>query len=117
MGGYYTLLAAGVDARVSFGVDELGAGHLADSDSALGQLELDPERKAIWLQAFDPYFYAARTKARIFMNLAANDYFFRPTIPTTPLAWSTTALCSRQAMRGRTRGWSSTWTGRARPAS
>ena len=40
MGGYYTLLAAGVDNRVRFGVDELGAGHLADTDSALGQFEL-----------------------------------------------------------------------------
>jgi cephalosporin-C deacetylase-like acetyl esterase len=76
MGGYYTLLAAGVDARVRFGVDELGAGHLADTDSALGQFELDPERKAIWLQAFDPYSYASRTTAKIFMNLSANDYFF-----------------------------------------
>jgi hypothetical protein len=76
MGGYYTLLAAGVDQRVSFGVDELGAGRLADTDSALGQFELDPERKAIWLQAFDPCSYAARTKAKIFMNLSANDYFF-----------------------------------------
>jgi hypothetical protein len=76
MGGYYTLLAAGVDARVRFGVDELGAGHLADTDSALGQFELDPERKAIWLRAFDPYSYAAGTKAKIFMNLSANDYFF-----------------------------------------
>jgi cephalosporin-C deacetylase-like acetyl esterase len=76
MGGYYTLLAAGVDDRLKFGVDELGAGHLADTDSALGQFELDPERKALWLQAFDPYSYAARTKAKIFMNLSANDYFF-----------------------------------------
>jgi cephalosporin-C deacetylase-like acetyl esterase len=76
MGGYYTLLAAGVDARVRFGMDELGAGHLADTDSQLGQFELDPERKAIWLRAFDPYSYAARTKAKIFMNLSANDYFF-----------------------------------------
>lgn len=76
MGGYYTLLAAGVDARLKFGVDELGAGHLTDTDSALGQFELDPERKAIWLRAFDPYSYAARTKGKIFMNLSANDYFF-----------------------------------------
>jgi cephalosporin-C deacetylase-like acetyl esterase len=76
MGGFYTLLAAGVDDRIAFGVDELGAGHLADTSSRLGQFELDPERKAIWIQAFDPISYAGRTKAKIFMNLSANDYFF-----------------------------------------
>lgn len=76
MGGFYTLLAAGVDDRIDFGADELGAGHLADTSSRLGQFELDPERKAVWIQAFDPISYAGRTKAKMFMNLSANDYFF-----------------------------------------
>lgn len=76
MGGYFTLLAAGVDDRVSFGMDELGAGHLDDSDSRLGQIDPDPQRKQIWLAAFDPHRYLARTKARLLMNLSANDYFF-----------------------------------------
>ena len=76
MGGYYTLLLAGVDERVSFGVDELGAGHLGDTGSALGEFALDAGRKAIWLQAFDPLTFAARTKARVFMNFSADDYFF-----------------------------------------
>jgi hypothetical protein len=76
MGGYFTLLAAGIDDRVSFGMDELGAGHLDDSDSRLGQIDLDPQRKQIWLAAFDPHRYLARTKARLLMNLSANDYFF-----------------------------------------
>lgn len=76
MGGYYTLLAAGVDQRIRFGMDELGAGYLGQTDSSLGQFELPPEYKTLWLKAFDPYSYAGRTHARILMNLAANDYFF-----------------------------------------
>jgi hypothetical protein len=76
MGGYYTLLTAGVDDRVKFGLDELGAGHLGATDSRLGQFELTPEYKSLWLKAFDPYSYAGRTKAKIFMNLSAEDYFF-----------------------------------------
>ena len=76
MGGYYTLLIAGVDDRISFGVDELGAGHLQDTGSALGQFFQGPDYKAVWLQAFDPISLAARTKARIFMNFSADDYFF-----------------------------------------
>ena len=76
MGGYYTLLLCGVDDRLTFGLDELGAGHLADSDSELGQFTLSPAGKKIWLQAFDPFTYAAKTRARIFMNLSSNDFFF-----------------------------------------
>ena len=90
MGGYYTLLATGVDDRLKFGVDELGAGHEADSDSRLGQFELDPARRKIWLEAFDPYSYAAQTKARIFMNLSADDYFF----------WLGDGLANYQALPG-----------------
>ncbi|MEI6647909.1 MAG: hypothetical protein WCP12_17865, partial [bacterium] len=57
MGGFYTLLAAGIDNRITFGMDALAAGHLDDSDSRLGQIDLDPERKQIYLAAFDPHRY------------------------------------------------------------
>ena len=93
MGGYYTLLTIGVDDRLKFGMDELGAGHLADSDSSLGQFNLDRDGKAIWLQAFDPYNYAARTRAKIFMNLSADDYFF----------WLGDGLANYQALPGEKR--------------
>jgi hypothetical protein len=76
MGGYYSLLASGVDARVNFVMDELGGGCLSQSDSSLGQFKLDPSLKSIWLEAFDPCTYAARTRARVIVNLSANDYFF-----------------------------------------
>ncbi len=76
MGGYYTLLAAGVDARIRFGMDELGAGYQAQTDSSLGQFELSPAEKALWIKAFDPYSHAPNTRAKMLMNLAANDYFF-----------------------------------------
>jgi hypothetical protein len=90
MGGYYTLLLCGVDDRLKFGLDELGAGHLEDSDSELGQFTLTPAGKKIWLQAFDPFTYAATTRARIFMNLSANDFFF----------WLGDALANYQALPG-----------------
>jgi cephalosporin-C deacetylase-like acetyl esterase len=76
MGGFYTLLSAGVDDRITFGFNELGGGNLADTSSSLGRFELDPERKAIWIKAFDPISYAGRTQAKMFFNLSANDYFF-----------------------------------------
>jgi cephalosporin-C deacetylase-like acetyl esterase len=76
MGGYYSLLAAGVDPRVKFVMNELGGGYLSDTDSSLGQLRLDAQRKSIWLAAFDPCSYAARTQAQVVFNLSANDYFF-----------------------------------------
>ena len=76
MGGYYSLLAAGVDARVKFVMDELGGGCLSETDSSLGQFTLDAQRKSIWLAAFDPFSHAAATQARVIVNLSANDYFF-----------------------------------------
>ena len=76
MGGYYTLLAAGIDNRISFGMDALSAGHLDNSDSRMAQIDLDPERKQIWLAAFDPHRYAKAIKARMLMDLCSNDYYF-----------------------------------------
>ena len=76
MGGYYTMLSAGVDQRIRFGMNELGGGYLSNTDSSLGGFKLDPERKQIWIQAFDPYTYAGKTKATIRTHLSANDYFF-----------------------------------------
>jgi hypothetical protein len=76
MGGFYTLLAAGIDNRVTFGMDALAAGHFDDSDSRLGQIDLDPERKQIYLAAFDPHRYITSIKARMLMDLCSNDYYF-----------------------------------------
>jgi len=76
MGGYYSLLAAGVDPRVKFVMNELGGGCLSDTDSSLGQFKLDAQSKSIWLAAFDPCSHAAQTQAQVVCNLSANDYFF-----------------------------------------
>ena len=76
MGGYYSLLAAGVDPRVKFVMNELGGGCLSDTDSSLGQFKLDEQMKNIWLAAFDPGSHAAQTQAQTVFNLSANDYFF-----------------------------------------
>lgn len=76
MGGYYTLLAAGIDDRIGYGMNALAAGHLDNSDSRLGQIDLDPERKEIYLAAFDPHRYAKQIKAKMLMDLCSNDYYF-----------------------------------------
>jgi len=76
MGGYYSLLGAGVDPRVKFVMNELGGGGLSDTDSSLGQFKLDAQTKSIWLAAFDPISHAARTQGQVLFNLSANDYFF-----------------------------------------
>ena len=76
MGGYYTLLTAGVDSRVSFGMDALGGGRLDNPGSSLANFDMSPDFKKVWLQAFDPYSYAKSTKAKIIMNLSSDDYFF-----------------------------------------
>ena len=76
MGGYYTLLTAGVDSRISFGMDELGGGRLDHPGSRLADFDMSPDFKKVWLQAFDPYSYAKSTKAKVIMNLSADDYFF-----------------------------------------
>lgn len=76
MGGYYTLLAAGVDSRIRFGMDELGGGCLANPGSSLARFSMSAPFKELWLQAFDPYSYARSTQAKIIMNLSSDDYFF-----------------------------------------
>jgi hypothetical protein len=76
MGGFLTLLLAGVDPRIRFGVDELGAGWKSEPQSRFGILWMPDEYKAPWSKAFNPYGLAASTKARIFVNLSTNDTAF-----------------------------------------
>ena len=78
MGGYYSLLLAGVDSRVKCVFDTYGAGNLAKSGGriAAGLSELAADRRRAWLAAFDPIHYAQCTSARTFLYLAANDFFF-----------------------------------------
>lgn len=93
MGGFYTLLAAGIDNRVTFGMDALAAGHLDNSDSRLGQIDLDPERKQLYLAAFDPHRYARQIKAKMLMDLCSNDYYF----------WLGDGMADYQALSGEKR--------------
>lgn len=76
MGGYLTLLLAGVDARIAFGVDELGAGWKSAPQGSVGPQGMPAEYEALWSKAFNAYGYAARTEARIYVNLSANDAAF-----------------------------------------
>lgn len=78
MGGYYSLLLAGVDDRVRCVFDTYGAGNLAKTGGRIGTglSALTREQRRTWLAAFDPINYASRTSASVFVYLAANDYFF-----------------------------------------
>lgn len=76
MGGYLTLLLAGVDRRIAFGVNELSGGWKSSPLGRFGNLAMSDEHKAIWNQAFNAYRFAQATDARIYTNLAANDLFF-----------------------------------------
>jgi len=75
MGGIYTMLLSGVDPRVSAGVVDVGVGHLAHSDCLQGGFWLSPERKDIWLKAFDPYSHANAIKARSIVLPSSDDHF------------------------------------------
>ena len=75
MGGIYTLLLSGVDTRISAGVSDVGVGHLAHSDCAQGAFNLSPERKDLWLKAFDPYSHAGAIKAKIAVVSSSDDHF------------------------------------------
>ena len=77
MGGYLTLLLAGVDARVRFGADELAAGWKTAPQSGFGNLlQMPDEYKTLWSKAFNVYGFAASTKARMYVNVSANDAQF-----------------------------------------
>ena len=76
MGGYLTLMLAALDARVSAAVVEVAGGHLDNSDSDQGRFWLSPEAKERWLQAFDPYRYANRIRAKTIMLLSTSDHYF-----------------------------------------
>lgn len=76
MGGYLTLLLAGVDRRIAFGVNELSGGWKSPPLGRFGNLAMSEEHKAIWNDAFNAYRFAGTTKAQIYTNLAANDVFF-----------------------------------------
>jgi len=75
MGGIYTLLLAGVDSRISAGLADVAVGHLANSDCLQGGFYLSPERKAIWLKAFDAYSHANAIKAKIIAVSSSSDHF------------------------------------------
>jgi len=78
MGGYYSLLLAGVDDRIRCVFDTYGAGNLAKSGGRIGNglSALKPDERRAWLSAFDPLGYASGSKASTFVYLAANDFFF-----------------------------------------
>ena len=95
-GGWVALLLAGVDDRVkcvTTGVSAGGAEFTAGRASQ--QLRWEPaEQRALWLANYEPYAYAARTKAAIFFQLCANDLFF----------WITGAAKNLEAFPGE-KGW------------
>jgi dienelactone hydrolase len=76
MGGYLTLLLAGVDARIAFGVDELGAGWKSEPQGGFGTLWMPDDYKVLWSKAFNACLRAPGTKARIYVNLSSNDAAF-----------------------------------------
>jgi len=77
-GGFISLLLAGVDPRVGCVLSEFGGGGWADSFSGLacGLQSMPPDKRSRWLEVFDPIVYASRTKARVLISAATNDYFF-----------------------------------------
>jgi len=83
MGGYYSLFVAGVDPRIAcvaatYGT---GAGAMSQMRSQItrGLVEhFDPVQRNKWIQRYDPITYAPQTRAKVYMYLAANDFFFWP---------------------------------------
>lgn len=74
MGGWYSLLAAGLDPRVKCVYSAYGAGK--NVANALDALTAD--RRQVWAAAFDPLTYAGKVKAATLFYLGTNDYFFPP---------------------------------------
>lgn len=82
MGGWYSMLTAGLDRRVSCVYDAYGAGW--NVATALDPLPVEKQR--IWRRAFDPMTYAGKTAASTLMYIGTNDYFFPPDHATTHFA-------------------------------
>ena len=82
MGGWYSMLAAGLDRRVSCVYDAYAAGQ--NVAVALDALPADKQR--IWRRAFDPMTYAGKTAASTLMYIGTNDYFFPPDHATAHFA-------------------------------
>lgn len=74
MGGWYSLLVAGIDRRVACVHDAWAAGR----DVARTVQTLPPDKCALWRAAFDPLSYAGRVRAATLMYLGTNDFFFPP---------------------------------------
>jgi hypothetical protein len=72
MGGWYSLLVAGVDRRVTCVYDVYAAGGGVANFTA----PLNAEQRRIWTAAFDPLTYARRTRASTLLYLGTNDFFF-----------------------------------------
>ena len=91
-GGWLALILAGVDERVKCVSNGVSAGGTEGTASRSAQpLRWDPpEQRALWLSAYDPISYAARTKAAVFLNLSSNDRFF----------WLSGAARNYQALAG-----------------
>jgi cephalosporin-C deacetylase-like acetyl esterase len=74
MGGWYSMLVAGIDSRVACVNDAWAAGR----DVAGTVQTLPADKREIWRTAFDPLTYAGNNRAATLMYLGANDYFFPP---------------------------------------
>jgi dienelactone hydrolase len=77
-GGWVALILAGVDERVKCVTTAVSAGGAQfTSGRAAQQMRWDPpEQRPLWVASYDPFSYAARTKAAVFFQLASNDLFF-----------------------------------------
>jgi len=81
MGGFYSLLVAGVDHRVRCVADTYaaGVGTRSSMKSAFAislTQHFSPDERKRWMDTYDPATYAPRTEASVFMFLGANDFFF-----------------------------------------
>ena len=77
-GGWVALFLAGVDERVKCVTTAFSAGGMeGTSGRGAQQLRWEPlEQRALWLAAYEPLAYAAKTKAAVFFSLATDDLFF-----------------------------------------
>lgn len=77
-GGWVALMLAGVDERVKCVTTAVSSGGMeGTAGRGAQQLRWEPaEQRALWLAAYEPLAYAAKTKAAVFFSLATDDLFF-----------------------------------------
>ena len=77
-GGWVALILAGVDDRVKCVTTAVSAGGAQfTSGRAAQQMRWEPAaQQPLWVTHYDPFSYAATTKAAVFFQLASNDLFF-----------------------------------------